>query len=181
MRKEFIWWKILSWDFTGCFGDVFLKLFNLCTVVFKEDVLSHEKMEEFLFDFGIHKNFIGNIDDNLIFVDVSFKPRFSCKFEDHVKRDNIFSFNLFSGANTLLISFFVTFICEILDEGNEDIFRVVFLKFELWVCISIMQLCTTCSFNVSILPYSIRKWRTDMVHKCDWYKWIKYSSLGKIN
>lgn len=85
-------------------------------------------MEQFLFNFGVHQNLVRNISFQKSFVDVTLKPLLAKKLIDKTERDNIFSLKFFSCSHAPFVVLLEAQIGEILDDGNEDVFRIIFLE-----------------------------------------------------
>lgn len=104
-------------------------LINFCIISFRmEQYFSYLKMKQFLFYFRVHQNLIRNISFQKSFVDVSVKPLLAKQLINQAKRDYIFSLEIFSSAYASLVVLFKTQVSQIFDDGNEDVFRVIFLE-----------------------------------------------------
>ena len=85
-------------------------------------------MKQLLFYFGVHQNLVRNISFQKSFVDVTLKPLLAKKLIDKTERDNIFSLKFFPCSHAPFVVLLEAQIGEILDDGNEDVFRVIFLE-----------------------------------------------------
>jgi hypothetical protein len=133
MVEEFISGQGVGGNMVGSFGDIFFKLLNFVTGVLNENILCNKEMEKFFFNFGVHENAVGDVDKELIFVDIPLKPGLSCEAKYHVQRYHVFALDLLTRAHTLLVGLLVTLLRQVLDQRDEHVLWVVLLKLQLRV------------------------------------------------
>lgn len=101
------------------------------SVVANEDHMCYQDMEQFLLDFGVDENLIGNVGQCALFVDIPDEPILRDERVDRAQRDHVLSLKLSPAAHTFLVCFFVSHLGQVLDQRDEYILGVVFLEFYL--------------------------------------------------
>ena len=85
-------------------------------------------MEQFLFNFGVHQNLVRNISFQKSFVDVTLKPLLAEKLINKTERHNIFSLKFFPCPHAPFVVLLEAQVGQVFDDGDEDVFRVIFLE-----------------------------------------------------
>ena len=131
--EELISGQEVAGNMVGSFGDIFFKLLNFVTGVLNENILCNKEMEKFFLNFGVHQNAVGDVYEELIFVDVTLKPRLPCQAEYHVQRYHVLALDLLTRAHALLVGLLVTLLRQVLDQWDKHVLWIVLLKLQLRV------------------------------------------------
>ena len=127
MLKKLIVFNNLNCNFVSSAANVFFINLGIGSLRMKQN-FSYFEMEEFLFYFRVHQNLVRNISFQKSFVDVSIKPLLTQKLINQTQWHYILSLKLFSSPDASLIVLLETEVCEIFYDGNEDVFRIIFLE-----------------------------------------------------
>ena len=93
--------------------------------------MGYEDMEQFLLYFGVEENLIGNVGQCALFVDIPHKPILGDERVDGAQRDHVFPLKLAPAAHAFFVCLLVAQLGEVLNERDEYVLGVVFLKFYL--------------------------------------------------
>lgn len=88
------------------FTNTMLEILEIC-VLWSENEMGNQYMEEFLLYFRINQYFIGDVSECSFFVDITTVPILCNKGVNWAERDNVFAFKVTTSSNTLFISLFV--------------------------------------------------------------------------
>lgn len=130
IRKELIMRKRSSSDGISLPTDLPFELWKLQAALC-EDCVCDEDMEKLLLDFGVEKDLVGDMRHCCLLVDVPQEPALRDEQVHRSQRDHILALKFAPAAHALLVGLTVTQFAEVLDEGDEDVLGIVFLKFGL--------------------------------------------------
>lgn len=88
-------------------------------------------MEQFLLDLRVQENFVGNVAESQLPIDVADEPPLRDEGVDGAQRYHISAFDLTPSPHTTLVSLLVAEISKILQKRDEYVFGVVLFELPL--------------------------------------------------
>ena len=114
-------------DQVSLFTDAAPELHGVGRVLGKDEV-GHEEVEEFLLDFGVEEDLVGDMGQHFCLVDIALVPVLPQQHLQRMQRHHILAFEVGPGAHTMLVGMLVAQFGQVLGQRDEDVFGVVFLE-----------------------------------------------------
>ena len=102
MSEEGMGRDLAASDFIGLSADYFFEGFAVTGRKSKE-FLDKEEMEKFLFDFGVHQDFVAHVGHQSSYVDSFSEPTLAYQLVDLGQRNNVLTLETLTGSHALLV------------------------------------------------------------------------------